>query len=237
MFLFLSALSNFPFRKVISCAKQEASCFDLKFQWRYQALLSLAFFNFAQVEQFAFDIPATVKSASYAMFVLGISRPKLNVAAVRRAMCCLAVWSLDISVDDYWWGTLSLLSHRSRDTNFATFQLFKWDVVCDRAWLSSLSPSLYQVGLGIGSIVFGFLSDRFGRKPVLWLSFVIDFFASLSIITAFSMTQYLITRTVLGISDNGKYLTLYLLGRFKSIYPARCSLIYFSLQLQKSRKI
>lgn len=36
----------------------------------------------------------------------------------------------------------------------------EWDLICDRAWLASLTQTILQLGVLIGSILFGFLSDR-----------------------------------------------------------------------------
>lgn len=38
--------------------------------------------------------------------------------------------------------------------------LSEWDLICDRAWLASLTQTILQLGVLIGSILFGFLSDR-----------------------------------------------------------------------------
>lgn len=36
----------------------------------------------------------------------------------------------------------------------------EWDLVCDRRWLASFTQMMLQLGILIGSILFGFLSDR-----------------------------------------------------------------------------
>lgn len=36
----------------------------------------------------------------------------------------------------------------------------EWDLICDRRWLASFTQMMLQLGILIGSIVFGFLSDR-----------------------------------------------------------------------------
>lgn len=40
----------------------------------------------------------------------------------------------------------------------------EWDLVCERRWLASFTQMMLQLGILIGSIVFGFMSDRYGRK-------------------------------------------------------------------------
>ena len=39
--------------------------------------------------------------------------------------------------------------------------------MCDKKYLNSLSTSLYYVGIVTGSLLFGTLSDRVGRRPIL----------------------------------------------------------------------
>jgi hypothetical protein len=36
----------------------------------------------------------------------------------------------------------------------------EWDLVCERKWLASFTQMMLQLGILIGSIIFGFLSDR-----------------------------------------------------------------------------
>ncbi|XP_036364447.1 organic cation transporter protein-like [Octopus sinensis] len=46
----------------------------------------------------------------------------------------------------------------------------EFDLVCERKWLKSTLQSVYFAGYLVGSIVFGALSDRFGRRPILLLA-------------------------------------------------------------------
>lgn len=45
-------------------------------------------------------------------------------------------------------------------TPFDNTIISEWDLICDRAWLASLTQTILQLGVLIGSILFGFLSDR-----------------------------------------------------------------------------
>ena len=42
--------------------------------------------------------------------------------------------------------------------------------MCDDAYKTSLATTIYFVGVMLGGLVFGTLSDRFGRKPILLLT-------------------------------------------------------------------
>uniref|UniRef100_A0A0L8FUF1 Major facilitator superfamily (MFS) profile domain-containing protein n=1 Tax=Octopus bimaculoides TaxID=37653 RepID=A0A0L8FUF1_OCTBM len=43
----------------------------------------------------------------------------------------------------------------------------EWDLICNRSYMSSLVVTIYFLGVMIGGLLFGFLADKFGRKPVM----------------------------------------------------------------------
>lgn len=43
----------------------------------------------------------------------------------------------------------------------------KWNLVCDSAWKNAMPQSIYMIGMTVGFIIMGRLSDMFGRRPVL----------------------------------------------------------------------
>lgn len=52
--------------------------------------------------------------------------------------------------------------------------------VCENDRLPYWAQTLFYMGTSVGSIVFGFISDRFGRKPSIIASYVIAFLAGIS---------------------------------------------------------
>ncbi|XP_037868070.1 organic cation transporter protein [Bombyx mori] len=52
-------------------------------------------------------------------------------------------------------------------TDFVNTIISEWDLVCDRAWLTNFNQTACMSGVLLGSIVFGFFADRFGRRPAL----------------------------------------------------------------------
>ncbi|XP_054158731.1 organic cation transporter protein-like [Oppia nitens] len=87
----------------------------------------------------------------------------------------------------------------------------EWHLICDRQGLASLTQSLFMIGWALGGIIFGILSDRFGRKPILWVTIILEIMAGLSSALAVNITHFMISRTVLGMLANGRYLTAFML--------------------------
>ena len=68
-------------------------------------------------------------------------------------------------------GSLVPCSLWAYDTTYFTETLsMKYDIVCDNAYLGTLSGTLRMFGLLIGSLVFGWLSDIIGRVPTITLA-------------------------------------------------------------------
>ena len=84
-----------------------------------------------------------------------------------------------------------------------------FSLVCDNSYLPSLSQSLYVLGYFIASIVAGYCSDRFGRKPVLWVSVIAELLCGLACAFAFSMWFFMVNRFLLGIAVYAAFMTGY----------------------------
>ncbi|XP_027974035.1 solute carrier family 22 member 11 isoform X2 [Eumetopias jubatus] len=52
-------------------------------------------------------------------------------------------------------------------STFTSTIVSEWDLVCDYQGLKPLGQSIYMAGVLLGSLSWGLLSDRFGRKPAL----------------------------------------------------------------------
>ncbi|XP_054158726.1 organic cation transporter protein-like [Oppia nitens] len=87
----------------------------------------------------------------------------------------------------------------------------EWHLICNRRELSSLTQSLHMLGYGLGAIIFGYLSGRFGRKPVLWMTVTLELLAGLSSGLAINVIHFTLSRLVLGMAVNGRYLISFIL--------------------------
>lgn len=43
----------------------------------------------------------------------------------------------------------------------------EWGLVCERTWMASFAQMVLQLGVLLGSVMFGFLSDRYRSVPTL----------------------------------------------------------------------
>ncbi|XP_074011615.1 organic cation/carnitine transporter 2-like isoform X2 [Numenius arquata] len=114
----------------------------------------------------------------------------------------------------------------SRDIYHSTI-VTQWNLVCDNDWKGPLSTSLFFVGVLLGSFVSGQLSDKFGRKSVL--------FATLAMQTGFSFIQVFSTSwemfsvffLLVGMGQISNYVAAFVLGTEilgKSIRVLFCTL-------------
>lgn len=67
--------------------------------------------------------------------------------------------------------------------------LFQWSLVCDSKYLSKLATTIYFCGVMVGGLLFGYLADKYGRKPVMLGTLYAPILIGLG--TAFSNNYYL----------------------------------------------
>ncbi|NXN91966.1 S22AD protein, partial [Rhinopomastus cyanomelas] len=85
--------------------------------------------------------------------------------------------------------------------------LTEFDLVCDRKNLKDISQSLYMAGLLLGSMIFGPLSDRIGRRPVFLISIFLQGLFGLGTAFVPHFYVYMAFRCVVGASVSGITMT------------------------------
>ncbi|KAG7207391.1 hypothetical protein KM043_009046 [Ampulex compressa] len=88
----------------------------------------------------------------------------------------------------------------------------EWNLVCDRAWLRATGDSLFMVGVMLGSMIFGGLSDKYGRRPIFFLSLVIHLVGGILVAVSPEFISYVIFRLIVGSTTSGVFLVAYVIA-------------------------
>ncbi|XP_060648114.1 organic cation transporter-like protein [Drosophila nasuta] len=110
----------------------------------------------------------------------------------------------------------------------------EFDLVCGRKFLASTSESIFMLGVLLGSIIFGQLSDKYGRKPIFFASLVIQVIFGVVAGIAPEYFTYTIARLIVGATTSGVFLVAYVIamemvGPSKRLYAGIFVMMFFSL--------
>ncbi|XP_057677085.1 solute carrier family 22 member 4-like isoform X4 [Corythoichthys intestinalis] len=88
----------------------------------------------------------------------------------------------------------------------------EFDLVCDQHWKQPLTATIFFLGVLVGSFFSGLLSDRFGRKPVLFATIIIQATFTLLQIVAPSWQIFCFFLFCNGLGNISMYMSCYVLG-------------------------
>ena len=74
----------------------------------------------------------------------------------------------------------------------------EFDIYCDKDWAIYMSTSIFFIGSLVGSIVLGWISDNYGRKNILFVSFLILLLSGLFAPFMPSLEMFLFCRFLVG---------------------------------------
>ncbi|XP_070835114.1 solute carrier family 22 member 7-like isoform X2 [Chaetodon trifascialis] len=89
------------------------------------------------------------------------------------------------------------------NSTFKSTLVTEWDLVCSRKGMNKATVTVFFIGVMVGAPIFGFLSDRFGRRPLLMVSYLSSLtFAVFSTLST-SYIMFVIMRFFVGFSLAG----------------------------------
>lgn len=119
------------------------------------------------------------------------------------------------------------------NSKYESSTVTEWDMVCNRAWMTATSDSLFMVGVLLGSIIFGQMSDNMGRKPVFFASLVLQLIFGITAGIAPEYITYTISRIIVGATTSGVFLVAYVIamemvGPSHRLFAGVVSMMFFS---------
>ncbi|MEE6479371.1 hypothetical protein FKM82_012233 [Ascaphus truei] len=88
----------------------------------------------------------------------------------------------------------------------------EWNLVCENDWKAPFPTSLFFVGVLIGSFISGQMSDRFGRKKVLFATMAVQTGFSLIQVFSTSWEMFTVLFLIVGMGQISNYVAAFILG-------------------------
>ncbi|XP_054166225.1 organic cation transporter protein-like [Oppia nitens] len=88
----------------------------------------------------------------------------------------------------------------------------EWDIVCDNSWKLPLSQSGLMIGVLLGNLIFGLLSDRYGRKAPFTIAPVICLITTIAIAFSPNLIVFTILTALTALSASGMSQSAFIIG-------------------------
>ncbi|KAF6082976.1 solute carrier family 22 member 5 [Phyllostomus discolor] len=99
----------------------------------------------------------------------------------------------------------------SRDIYLSTI-VTEWNLVCEDDWKAPLTISLFFGGVLVGSFISGQLSDRFGRKNVLFVTMAVQTGFSFLQVFSKNFEMFAVLFFIVGMGQISNYVAAFVLG-------------------------
>ncbi|XP_072319962.1 solute carrier family 22 member 7a [Eucyclogobius newberryi] len=97
-------------------------------------------------------------------------------------------------------------------TDFTSTTATEWDLVCDDRKRNQVLTTYFFLGVTVGSVIFGHLSDKFGRKSMLLVALVLTMVTSGASAFATSYVMFAVSRALSGAALSGMSIIVTVLG-------------------------
>lgn len=105
-------------------------------------------------------------------------------------------------------------------TKYKSSTVIEWTMVCGRTFLRATSDAMFMLGVLLGSIIFGQMSDKWGRKPVFFASLVLQVIFGILAGVAPDYITFTTARMIIGATTSGVFLVSYVLA-MEMVGPSR----------------
>ncbi|XP_041839017.1 solute carrier family 22 member 7a [Melanotaenia boesemani] len=112
------------------------------------------------------------------------SSPSSNLSQANRTVLCPDGWIYDLS-------------------QFSSTTASEWDLVCDNKHLNQALATYFFLGVTFGAILFGQLSDKFGRKAMLLVALIASCMLGATSAFSTSYVMFAISRALSGVALSG----------------------------------
>ncbi|KAK5858885.1 hypothetical protein PBY51_002995 [Eleginops maclovinus] len=110
----------------------------------------------------------------------------------------------------------------------------EWDLVCDDRWKNPLTSSIFFCGVLTGSFISGQLSDRYGRKIVLFVTMAVQTVFTFIMVFAPSWPMFCALFFIVGMGQISNYVAAFVLGteilspKVRTIYSTAGVSLFFA---------
>ncbi|KAJ1147828.1 hypothetical protein NDU88_000682 [Pleurodeles waltl] len=88
-------------------------------------------------------------------------------------------------------------------SQFSSTIATEWDLVCEQKWLNKASSTFFFIGVMVGSILIGYLSDRYGRRMMLLVTCVFTLLFGMASAASVNYPMFAVFRALSGLSVAG----------------------------------